>query len=294
MTKLKNKGSFLFLICIFLVPVFFLLLTIVVHTGLYSGAKFSEEKGKIKIYLENTRFFVDSCDSVYTEGNRLIIKEGGVYQLSGIMEDGQIIVDAGKDQEVTLKLDSVDITCKESAPLVVKSADQVVIKLKKGSENYFRDGLEYKEISEGEYMPKACIDSRDDLKIKGPFGSLTVEGNYKHGIRSTDDLKIKSGTISVTSVATALKGKDSVRISGGDLQLNAGEDGIYSGGLVRLEKGHVEMKASRYGIFGKEELKFSPYCQIIIEGALSPVAGEDFTVLPDSIKIIDDREKTEK
>ncbi len=77
---------------------------------------------------------------------------------------------------------------------------------------------------------------------------------------SKDDLKITSGTYSITSSSHALDGKDSVRIASGTFTLNSDKDGIHSenaddtslgfiyiaGGTFRITSDGDEMDASAY------------------------------------------------
>jgi hypothetical protein len=112
-----------------------------------------------------------------------------------------------------------------------------VITLVEGTENRVADGASY--LFDGaEDEPNAAVFSKDDLTINGS-GSLTVNGNYNHGIASKDDLKIVSGNITVTAVNDAIKGRDSIAVKDGVLTLNAGGDGMQSNNDEDLERGYV-------------------------------------------------------
>jgi len=47
-----------------------------------------------------------------------------MYTFSGTWNDGQILVDIGKESEAVLVLDGVNITNTKSAPIYVKSAER--------------------------------------------------------------------------------------------------------------------------------------------------------------------------
>ena len=64
-------------------------------------------------------------------------------------------------------------------------ADKVGIKLEEGSENLISDSQDY-QVNDDENNPNAAIFSQEDLMINGT-GTLTVLGNYNHGIVSKDD-----------------------------------------------------------------------------------------------------------
>lgn len=82
-------------------------------------------------------------------------------------------------------------------------------------------------IIDGDNNVDAVIFSKDDITLNGN-GSLEITTNCGHGIVSKDDLKITSGTYSITSSSHALDGKDSVRIASGTFTLNSDKDGIHS------------------------------------------------------------------
>lgn len=178
-----------------------------------------------------------SGDGVTINGSVVTITKAGTYILSGTLTDGQIIVEVAKEEKVQLVLNGVDITCSNSAAIYVKSADKVSLTLVKDTVNKVTDGLSY-VYADGEDEPNACIFSKDDLSINGE-GALQVEGNYNNGIASKNDLKIVSGTISVTALNNGLKGKDSVCIMGGNITIDVDGDGIKSDNEVESENGYV-------------------------------------------------------
>lgn len=232
---------------------------------------FQEESGKVKILLDHNRIVADHNDAYRVEGSKMTILKAGEYNLEGDLADGQIIVDVGPEEEVTLKLDNVTIHCEDSAPIFIKGGDSVTIKLKKNSENHISDGSGYGPVEDGSIVPNGCICAKTDLKIKGAEGTLYVEGNSKHGIVCSDDLKVKSGNVIISAKNTALRGKDSVTVEDGTLTLS-GRDGIFSFGTVDLQLGEITINAREYGIFGRMGIHTSEQCRINIEHAASPMA----------------------
>ena len=57
------------------------------------------------------------------------ITSEGTYVVSGTLDNGQIIVNAGDDDKVYLILNGADITCHTSAPVYVQNADKTTITL---------------------------------------------------------------------------------------------------------------------------------------------------------------------
>ncbi len=167
------------------------------------------------------------------------ITSAGKYTLSGTLDDGQIYVEVTKQDKVELVLNGVNITCKTSAPIYVKSADKVTFNVMAGTENVLTDTANYK-FENGTDEPNACIFSCDDITIKGS-GKLTVNGNYKNGISSKNDIKIKETTLVVNAYNTGIRGKDSVEIESGDIKVIAGNDGIKSSNDKEVGRGYIQI-----------------------------------------------------
>lgn len=189
----------------------------------------------------------------------ITISEAGSYTLTGNYR-GQIRIDAGKDDKVELVLDGFHITNETSAPIYGIQCGTLTIYLKEGTENSVEDGEEYAFAAEGEDEPDSPIFSKDDMVITGQ-GTLLVNGSYRHGIHSKDNLTILSGTIRVTSAEDAIKGKDSVTVEGGIIEAVSGEDGIKSNndkdegkGNVTIEGGDITVRAGDDGIHAESSL----------------------------------------
>lgn len=197
------------------------------------------------------------------DGTVITITAAGRYQFRGTLEDGQIIVDADKEDEVVLLLSGVDITCLTSAPIYVKQAKTAYIELDEGTENIITDTASY-ALAPGEDEPDAAIFSKDDLALCG-VGSLTVNGNYNMAVHGKDTVTIAhSGTYSLTAVGDGLKGKDQVTILDGNITIHAGEDGIQGSndkdtdsGNVCIDGGSVTITAGKHGIKAESQLVIS-------------------------------------
>ncbi|MBQ9196612.1 MAG: carbohydrate-binding domain-containing protein [Clostridia bacterium] len=195
------------------------------------------------------------------EGTTVTITAPGTYMLSGECGNGQIVVTLSKEEKAQLVLGGLTLTCADSAPLYVTSADKVSLTLAPGSVNTLTDGAVYARAFEK--APKGCISSRDDLTINGS-GELNVIGLNNNGIDCHNDLKIMSGAVSVTAVKNALKGDDSVAISSGAITLNAGKDGIKADnaddpgkGYVYIAGGDISITAGDDAIQGQQDVTVS-------------------------------------
>ncbi len=195
---------------------------------------------------------------VSADGTTVHITAPGIYMLSGQCDNGQIVVEVDKEEKVQLVLGGLTLSCADSAPLYVVSADKVSLTLAPGSVNTFTDGAVYTRAFAS--APNACICSCDDLTINGS-GELVVNGNYNNGIGCKDDLKIVSGTVTVTAVKNALKGNESVAIAGGTVTLTAGKDGIKADkedkagkGYVYVENGTLDITAGDDALQGENDV----------------------------------------
>lgn len=175
------------------------------------------------------------------------ITAAGTYRLSGEITDGQIAVNAGKEDEIRLILDGFTISNASSSAVYGIKSGSITITTEEGTDNYISDGTQYQYEEEGADEPDAAVFSKDDIILEGS-GTLTVTGNYGCGIRSKDDLTVKSGTYVIDAVQDAMKGKDSVEIEGGTFTLNAGEDGIQASNDEEEDKGYVKISDGTFSI----------------------------------------------
>ena len=208
------------------------------------------EKVDTNIVLGDT-ISVDG-DGVVVENNKITISSSGTYGISGTLKDGQIIVDAGKENNVNLVLNGANISCSNSSPIYIKSAKNAYLVLDDGSENVVTDGEKYVFEDEASDEPNATIFSKDDLFISGT-GKITVNSNYNNAITSKDDLQIEDANINITSVADGLRGKDSITITSGNININASGDGMKSNNYEDAEKGYVLIKGGNINITSGED-----------------------------------------
>jgi hypothetical protein len=173
-------------------------------------------------------------------GSTVTITAAGTYDLSGELDDGQIIVNAGEDSLVRLLLDGATIRSSSSAPIYVVDSDKTVIVTVAGTTNRLEDGSSYTASNLGVDEPTAAVFSMSDLTICGS-GSLTVEGNYKDGITSKDGLIISGGTIAVSATDDGIRGKDYLVLEGGDITVDAGGDGLKADNEDDTTKGYISV-----------------------------------------------------
>lgn len=184
---------------------------------------------------------------VTVDENIVTITQGGTYSLSGTLDDGQVIVNAGDLDQVEILLNGVHLTSSTSAPIYVMNADKTTLTLVEGTESVITDAESYVYEDATVDEPNAAIFSKDDLKINGT-GSLIVNANYNNGIASKDDLDIKNGDITINAVNNGLKGKDSIEIDNGTFVINSGGDAIKSDNTTDTTKGWITINNGTFNL----------------------------------------------
>ena len=168
-------------------------------------------------------------------GNAITVSKGGDFVVTGTLDNGQIVIDT--EDKVKLRLSGMSLTNPNGAAVYVKNADKAYITITENTENTLTDGEAYTSGDENE---KACITSRDNLEIKGN-GSLTVNGNYNHGIDGADSVEIGNGNITVNAKNDGIHVNDTLEISGGILNITAEGDGIQSDEIVDITGGEINV-----------------------------------------------------
>lgn len=194
----------------------------------------------------------DSSGAVKVDGDTVTISAAGTYRLSGSLTDGRVVVAAGEDDVVRIILDGADVTSSTGAPLVVQSANEVIVFLAEGTSNALADAASYTDQSDD--APNAALYSMADLTIAGT-GSLTVDGNYNDGISAKDGLVLAAGNVTVDAKDDGIVGKDYAVLLDGDYQVTAGDDGFKSDneedegrGWVLINGGNLTVSAGDDGI----------------------------------------------
>ena len=195
-------------------------------------------------------------DSVYT------ITQAGEYTVTGLLSEGQIVVDADDNAEITIVLNGTSITCSNGSPIYIKNADNVKIKSEENTYNCIVDArAETDDNSDNSSSENgnAAIYAACDLKLVGK-GALSVTGNYNNGIQSKDDISIKNVTIKINAVNNAIKGNDEVAIESGEIiAISRKGDGIKTSnsslstkekqkGNVIISGGNIDIYAACDGI----------------------------------------------
>lgn len=195
-------------------------------------------------------------DSIYT------ITQACEYTVTGLLSEGQIVVNADDNAEITIVLNGTSITCSNGSPIYIKNADNVKIKSEENTYNCIVDArTEADDNSDNSSSENgnAAIYAACDLKLVGK-GALSVTGNHNNGIQSKDDISIKNVTIKVNAINNAIKGNDEAAIESGEIiAISRKGDGIKTSnsslstkgkqkGNVIISGGNIDIYAACDGI----------------------------------------------
>ena len=201
----------------------------------------------------------DTSDGVTQSGSVYTITKAGEYTVAGLLSEGQLIVDAGDENEVTIVLNGTSITCSTGSPIYVKNASEFKIKSEENSFNEVIDNRAEATEDSSDDTGNAAIYAACDLKLVGK-GALVVTANYNNGIQSKDDLSIKNVIVKVTAVNNSVKGNDAVDIESGNvIAISAKGDGIKTSnsslsnkgnqkGIVTITGGNIDVYTACDGI----------------------------------------------
>ena len=231
------------------------------------------------ITLKDTGASISSSSSGVTiEPGVVTITAAGMYTVTGTYQ-GQLVVDAGDDAQVTLIFDGVTIDNAEGPAVLLTSADGVEVQLAAGSQNSISDAATYAEDADED----AALFSHVDLNITGE-GSLEVTGNGSDGIASKDDLVITGGSLTVTAADDGLRGKDALVITGGDVDVTSIGDGLKTTnedeadrGYFLISDGNVTIEAGDDGIDVISDALFSGGT-VTVTGSVEGVEAQNILV----------------
>ncbi len=184
-----------------------------------------------------------------TSGEDVTISTEGVYVVQGSANDASIIVEAEDTAKVQIVLDGVSITNSDSPAIYVKSADKVFVTTSSDSTLTVSGTF----TADGDTNTDAVIYSKDDLVFNGT-GTLTISSTA-NGITGKDDVKFTGGTYNITSTEDAIEANDSIRISDGSFTIKSEKDGLHSEnadddslGYIYISGGSLSIDATDDGI----------------------------------------------
>lgn len=222
-----------------------------------------------------------SGSGVTVENGNITITSAGSYIISGTLTDGSIKVNCSEKGTVRLILNGASISNSSTAPVVVEEAKKVLVTLADGTTNTITDKTR-QSVDDEDFS--SAVYSKADLVFNGS-GTLNVNAGYRNGIKSTDDLKVVSGTFNITSNEDGIIGKDFLGIKDGKFTIKSGSDGMKSTydtdtskGNIVITGGEFDITASNDGIHCNEDI-------LISGGNLTISSGDDGVHADDNLQV---------
>ena len=207
-----------------------------------------DEREAISVVGNGNDFKTNGKGVKLTDGQMLITAEGE-YCFTGDFAM-PIVVNVGDKDKVQIILNGANITVADGPAILAEAGDKVFITVADGTVNTVSDGAAYANTEA--VSPDGAIFSRTDLCIHGT-GTLNVNGNYKHGVVSKDDLVIVGCTLTVTSLSTALDGKDCLMATGANITVDAGSNGLRSDNAEDENRGYIYLQDSTLNITAEND-----------------------------------------
>lgn len=200
--------------------------------------------------------------SGYTiKGTTLTINAAGTYRVKGSCSEGAISVKGGLSG-VTLILDNLTLSSTTTAPISVKKASSVLMKLAGTSTITDNEAL---DESNSDFEGAAIkVKSGSSLTIFGE-GTLNAVGTPKNAIKgaATSSLVIDGGIINATAANNGIAFDGSIVINAGTIKVTSQGDGVKSqpdqgdtesAGVVTINGGTFDINAQGDGIVAAETL----------------------------------------
>lgn len=234
-------------------------------SGSQSSQESSSEQSPTPSVPTSDGFMTTSVLNGYVkENNVYTISVAGDYILSGTLEEGQIIVNVGEEDKVSLILNGVNMTNSTDSIIKALCADRLSVKVVHGTTNVLTDKRSVKTV-ENEEIGEGVINAKCDLTLTdyGDSSSqaiLNVTGSYNNGVHTSKDLTLKKLDLTVKAPNNAIKGNNSITVSSGNITaistcgdgLKSKDSGLTSKGKqkgnITISGGVVKIYASCDGI----------------------------------------------
>ena len=194
------------------------------------------------IRFTDSAITADSADGLEIDGTALTITKSGTYLLSGQCADGSVKVKKGTTG-VTLVLQGLSLTSKDTAPIVCAKSTEVTILAGAGTENTLADTENNNEETGNTEAENAVIKCKDGSRVTlCGTGTLTLQANGKNGIKSgiatqeegEASLTIRELTLNIGAVNDGVNAGTDLNVESGSLTISAGDDALHSDNTLNV------------------------------------------------------------
>ncbi len=184
--------------------------------------------------------------SIKLQNGSTTITRSGVYELSGILNNGMVTVSTNDTGTVYLVLDNAHLTGNNGSPLYIEKANNVVIILEDKTSNTIRyTGQD----NDDDDLPDAALYSRSNFTIAGE-GALEISASFVDAIKSKENLILENITLKLDTPEDAIDSDGDIHIKSGMYTINAGDDAIHSEATITIDGGIIDIQTCVEGIEG--------------------------------------------
>lgn len=184
----------------------------------------------------------------------LVIKDSGVYKLSGELNGGQVRVEGDFKGRVEIVLDNARIKTSKAFAIYSVNDTPLLLRLANGSENYIGTN------DTREMLLQYAIFANNTLSLTGN-GSLFVDEGFLNAIGSADVLTFISGNYSLFGSVSTISSNTCVIIRSGIYNLLTGNFAIISlndaSGYIYIENGEFDIISKGCGVVATNEIIFA-------------------------------------
>ena len=220
------------------------------------------------------------------EASAVMIREGGVYRLSGTAESGSVQVCAPDAQTVKLILDGLSLCSKEGPALRSTGGGKLILTLSAGTANALTGGA--LTLNGGGALSIQSAPQGDGITAEGRLllldGSLQITAAGA-GLCSGETLYAAGGFFTVDSLAQAIQAADTVYLQDGVFSLQtggssvqAGKELTISGGVYNVTAGKAETGKAENSSIQQSSRQKATAAGVFSAGTSMTLRGGAFTI----------------
>ena len=208
-----------------------------------TATEFHSTQADAQVTFSDSGITTSAAAGLTIQGTALTITQSGTYALSGSCSDGSIAVEKGVS-DVHLVLNGLNLTAKETAPIVCGKETQVTIEVSAGTENTLADTPQNNTDTGKTNAENAVIKCKDGSQVLlCGEGTLQIQANGKNGIKSGTasqdnkeaSLTIRELTLNIEApVNDAINAEMLLNVESGTLTISAGDDALHSDDLLSI------------------------------------------------------------
>lgn len=208
-----------------------------------TAAESHSTQADAQVTFSDSGITTSAAAGLTVQGTTLTITQSGAYALSGSCSDGSIVVEKGVS-DVHLVLNGLNLTAKETAPIVCGKETQVTIEVSAGTENTLADTPQNNTNTGKTNAENAVIKCKDGSQVVlCGEGTLHIQANGKNGIKSGTasqnnkeaSLTIRELTLNIEApVNDAINAEMLLNVESGTLTISAGGDALHSDDLLNI------------------------------------------------------------